>query len=314
MIGSAFVWHCNQQGVTDILVVDQLRDSEKWKNLVGLRYHDYMDKAVFLAHVAANSLPYTVTAVIHMGACSATTETDGDYLMANNYAYTKTLAEWCVSGGKRFIYASSAATYGNGEQGFQDDHDGLEKLRPINRYGYSKHLFDLHAKDKGWLDHIVGFKFFNVFGPNEYHKGGMRSVVCKSVPDLQRTGELTLFKSHRPDYEDGEQCRDFIYVKDCVAVMYAAMNNPEMTGVFNLGTGHAQSWNNLAMAMYRALGKNPRTTYSDMPENLRAQYQYYTEADMSKLSRYISYSFRSLEEAVQEYVQVYLLSGSYLGQ
>jgi ADP-L-glycero-D-manno-heptose 6-epimerase len=314
MIGSAFVWHCNQQGVTDILIVDQLRDSPKWKNLVGLRFHDYMDKHVFLTHVQSGTLPYTVSAVIHMGACSATTETDGDYLMTNNYGYTKVLAEWCVSGGRRFIYASSAATYGNGDHGFVDDESLLHTLRPINRYGYSKHLFDLHARDKGWLDQIVGLKFFNVFGPNEYHKAGMRSVICKSVPEIQATGKLNLFKSHRPDYADGEQCRDFVYVKDCVAVMYQLMNRPDIAGIFNLGTGTARPWNAVASAMYAALGKPNGTTYVDMPETLQAQYQYYTEADMTKLKSKLDFETADLDTAVRDYVQSYLLTERYLGQ
>ena len=314
MIGSAFVWHCNQQGVTDILIVDQVRDSDKWKNLVPLRYHDYMDKSVFLAHVKADDLPYSVSAVIHMGACSATTETDGDYLMANNYDYTKTLAAWCVAGNRRFIYASSAATYGDGAQGFVDDEAQLHTLRPINRYGYSKHLFDLHARDNGWLDRIVGLKFFNVFGPNEYHKGGMRSVVCKAVPDIASTGTITLFKSHRPDYADGEQCRDFIYVKDCVAVMYALMCRSDIGGIFNLGTGQALSWNTLAAAMYTALKKPNGVTYTDMPQSLQTQYQYYTQADMTKLNAKLALQIRPLNEAVQDYVQHYLLPERYLGQ
>ena len=314
MIGSAFVWHCNQQGVTDILIVDQLRNSDKWKNLVALRYHDYMEKSVFLAHVNADDLPYSVSAVIHMGACSATTETDGDYLMANNYTYTKTLAAWCVAGNRRFIYASSAATYGDGAAGFVDDESQLHTLRPINRYGYSKHLFDLHARDNGWLDRIVGLKFFNVFGPHEYHKGGMRSVVCKAVPDIASTGTLTLFKSHRPDYADGEQCRDFIYVKDCVAVMYELMCRPDIGGIFNLGTGRARSWNALAAAMYTALKKPNVVSYIDMPSPLQAQYQYYTQADMTKLNAKIAFETRPVEAAVQDYVHHYLLPERYLGQ
>jgi ADP-L-glycero-D-manno-heptose 6-epimerase len=314
MIGSAFVWHCNQQGVTDILIVDQLRNSDKWKNLVALRYHDYMDKSVFLAHVNADDLPYSVSAVIHMGACSATTETDGDYLMANNYTYTKTLAAWCVAGNRRFIYASSAATYGDGAAGFVDDESQLHTLRPINRYGYSKHLFDLHARDNGWLDRIVGLKFFNVFGPHEYHKGGMRSVVCKAVPDIASTGTLTLFKSHRPDYADGEQCRDFIYVKDCVAVMYTLMCRSDIGGIFNLGTGTARSWNTLAAAMYTALKKPNVVSYIDMPSPLQAQYQYYTQADMTKLNAKIAVEIRPMDEAVQDYVHHYLLPERYLGQ
>lgn len=312
MIGSAFVWQCNQNGRRDIVIVDQLRDSEKWRNLPGLVYHDYMDKQVFLQHILADTLPYTVSAMIHMGACSATTQTDGDYLMANNYDYTKILAAWCIHRGCRFIYASSAATYGEGEHSFDDNEETLAQLRPINRYGYSKQLFDCHARDKGWLSHIVGLKFFNVFGPNEYHKGTMRSVICKAIADIRENGTLRLFKSYRSDYGDGEQCRDFIYVKDCVAIMYALMQAPDVMGLYNVGTGIARTWNDVADAIYAALGQPTSITYVDMPEALRAQYQYYTCAPMQKLGKWLQLPGTTLEMAVRDYVTEYLLPGRYL--
>lgn len=221
-IGSAFVWKLNQEGVSDILIVDELGTDEKWKNLVGLRYSDFLHKDVFLRSVQDGTMAFHPYALVHMGACSATTERDADYLMENNYLYTKTLAEWSVANGVRYLYASSGATYGDGALGFSDDPLLMPRLRPINMYGYSKHLFDLYARRTGLIEKIVGLKFFNVFGPNEYHKGKMTSVVHNAFYQIQSSGAVRLFQSHRPDYKDGEQVRDFVYVKDCVEHYYAA--------------------------------------------------------------------------------------------
>ncbi|MEN6463827.1 MAG: ADP-glyceromanno-heptose 6-epimerase [Syntrophaceae bacterium] len=306
-IGSAFVWKLNREGVTDILIVDELGTTDKWKNLVNLRFNDYIHKDSFLEMIMAEQLPFDVSAIVHMGACSSTTERDADYLMKNNYLYTRALAVWAVRHGKRFIYASSAATYGDGAFGFSDDNAVSEKLKPINMYGYSKQIFDLGVLKNGLDQKTVGVKFFNVFGPNEYHKDDMRSVVHKSWGQIRETGKVRLFKSHRPEYTDGGQLRDFVYVKDCVDALWWFLQNPQVNGIYNLGTGKARSWKDLVTAVFSALGRKPEIEYIDMPESIRGQYQYFTEARMEKL-RGAGYaaSARSLEEAVNDYVVNYL--------
>jgi ADP-L-glycero-D-manno-heptose 6-epimerase len=301
-IGSAFVWKLNEAGVTDILVVDALGTSEKWRNLVPRRYADFLHKDAFIEKVRARALT-GVTAVVHMGACSATTERDADYLMENNYRYSRELAEWAVGSGIRFIYASSAATYGDGAEGFADDEGRIDTLRPLNMYGYSKQLFDQWALRSGLLDRMAGLKFFNVFGPNEYHKGDMSSVLYKAYGQIEGTGSLNLFKSYRPEYGDGEQKRDFVYVKDVVEVMWWLLNSPRVNGVFNLGTGEARSWNDLARAMFAAMDRRENIGYIEMPDALRGKYQYFTEAAMDKLrAAGCPVAFRSLEEAARDYV------------
>ena len=251
-----------------------------------------------------------VRAIVHMGACSATTETDGDYLMANNYAYTRAIAEHAVEKGIRFIYASSAATYGGIEAGFDDDDATSLTLKPINRYGYSKQIFDEIAIAKGWQKAMVGLKFFNVYGPNEYHKGDMSSVVYKAFHQIGENGYLKLFKSHREKFADGEQKRDFVYIKDCVAVILQLVKNRSVNGIFNLGSGSARSWNDLAAAVFHAMGKEQRIEYIDMPAHLIGSYQYFTEANMQKLKASgLKLQTTSLEEGVRDYVQNYLIPG-----
>ena len=312
-IGSAFVWKLNQQGIDDILIVDALEKSESWKNLVGLRFSDYLHKEDFLEMLLTTDIFENVDAIIHMGACSATTEEDGDYLMDNNYRYTKLLSQWCQQNGAYFMYASSAATYGNGEFGFKDSDDLLTKFRPENRYGFSKHFFDLYAQKNNLLDSIVGLKFFNVFGPNEAHKGDMKSVVAKAYKQIQEEGEVKLFKSHRDDYKDGEQMRDFVYIKDCVEVMWWLLSNRSVTGIFNVGTSQARTWKDLVGGIYKALDKKPNIKFIDMPEHIRGHYQYYTEASGEKLKKAgCPIEFRSLEDAVKDYVQEYLVPGTSL--
>ena len=308
-IGSAMVWQLNENGVSDILVVDELGTDEKWRNLVPRTYRDYWHKDRFLEAVHTNTLR-DVTAIIHMGACSATTERDADYLMENNFHYTRDLAEWAATHGVRFLYASSAATYGDGEQGFGDEAARIPDLRPLNMYGYSKQLFDRYALRTGLIDHTVGIKFFNVFGPNEYHKQGMRSVPLTAAAQIRATGALNLFKSYRSDYADGEQKRDFIYVKDCVAALWYLLNHPEVNGVFNLGTGTARTWNDLGRAVFAALGIPPDLRYIEMPDGLRQQYQYFTEAPMDKLrATGCPLPTFTLEAAIDDYVGRYLTSG-----
>ena len=306
-IGSAVVWKLNIQGFDDIVIVDSLGTSAKWKNLVNSRFVDYLDKDDFLELVLDDEVPFEVEAIVHMGACSSTTERDADYLMENNYHYTARLAEWAVEKNIHFIYASSAATYGDGSVGFSDDDSVSTKLLPINMYGYSKQLFDLWVLRKRLEEKTVGIKFFNVFGPNEYHKGDMRSVIHKSFRQIRETGKVRLFKSHRPDFRDGEQKRDFIYVKDCAEVIWWFLENRDVAGIFNLGTGRARTWNDLTRAVFTAMGVEPRIEYIEMPESIRQQYQYFTEAKMDKLlSAGCSVPTSSLENAVSDYVVNYL--------
>jgi ADP-L-glycero-D-manno-heptose 6-epimerase len=261
-----------------------------------------------LRRVQANTLPAQITAIVHMGACSSTTERDAAYLMANNTQYTRALAEWALAHRVRFIYASSGATYGNGAQGYSDADDVSLRLKPLNMYGYSKQLFDLWAIRTGAAQRIAGLKFFNVYGPNEYHKGDMRSVVHKAFGQVLDTGAVSLFKSHRPEYRDGEQVRDFVYVKDAVAVMAWLLANPKVNGIFNVGTGTARTWNALVQSVYAAMGRPPRIDYIEMPEALRDRYQYRTEADIRRLQQ-AGYpeAFHTLEDGVRDYVQNYLM-------
>ncbi len=305
-IGSAMVWKLNEHGVDDILIVDELGTDDKWKNLVPRRYRDYLHKDVFIEQVRANKLD-GVTGIIHLGACSATTERDADYLMENNFRYTRDLAEWAAGRGIRFIYASSASTYGDGENGFGDEDAKVAALRPLHMYGYSKQLFDLHALRTGLSTQTVGIKFFNVFGPNEYHKGKMRSVPLIAFKQIVETGALNLFKSYRSDYADGAQMRDFIYVKDCVNALWWLLNNKSVNGIFNLGTGTARTWNDLGHAVFAAMDRAPNIRYIEMPDALRDQYQYFTEAPMDKLrATGCPQPQFTLETAVADYVRNYL--------
>ncbi|MBG0778269.1 MAG: ADP-glyceromanno-heptose 6-epimerase [Desulfovibrionaceae bacterium] len=306
-IGSAMVWKLNSMGIDDIIVVDNLGKSEKWKNLVGLRYEEYIHKEAFLDLAIDEELPWEVDAVIHMGACSSTTERDADYLMENNYRYSTALCQLALAKGARFINASSAATYGEGEHGFDDSVATMEKLRPLNMYGYTKQLFDLWAQRTGVLERIASLKFFNVFGPNEYHKGDMMSVICKAYPQVRDTGLMRLFRSYREDYPDGGQRRDFVYVKDCVEVMWWLLEHPAANGIFNVGTGRARTWNALAASLFDAAGVEERIEYIDMPEQLQGKYQYFTEAKIDRL-RAVGYErpFTPLEDAVRDYVQNHL--------
>jgi len=306
-IGSVFVWKLNEEGVDDILIVDELGESEKWKNLVKRRFSDYLHKESFLEMVLADKVPFQVKTISHLGANSSTTERDAEHLMRNNYLYSRALAVWAVRNDVRFVYASSAATYGDGAQGFSDEDAVTRTLRPINMYGYSKHLFDLGILKNELGEKVAGVKFFNVFGPNEYHKGDMRSVVHKAFGEIRETEKVRLFKSYKPDYPDGGQMRDFIYVKDCVDVLWWLCRNPGVGGIFNLGTGVARTWNDLARAVFSALDMEPQIEYVEMPEGLRDQYQYFTEARMEKL-RAAGYKaeFRSLEEGVRDYVVTHL--------
>ena len=320
LIGSAVVQQLNRLGREDILIVDHLGHTDKWRNLTPLRFMDYLEKDAFEKLLDDGSLAgrlpggRKLDAVIHLGACSATTEPDATYLIRNNFEYSRKLALTALASGARFIYASSAATYGDGEHGFVDDDSQLALLRPMNMYGYSKQLFDLWAMRQGILGKIVGIKYFNVYGPNEQHKGEMRSLVLKAYEQIGATGKLKLFKSHRPEYGHGEQLRDFIYVKDAAAMTLHFLNNRSAGGVFNVGGGTTVSWNRLAGAVFSAMEKPVTIEYIDMPESIRTTYQYLTCAETAKIhAAGYTEPVLPVEEAVSDYIRNYLVPGKRLG-
>ena len=311
-IGSALVWRLNQLGKNNIIIVDELGKDEKWKNLVGLDYEDFINKDLFIEKLES-SLNFKVDAIIHMGANSSTTEKDADHLLNNNFEYTKKLAAYSIDNNIRFIYASSAATYGDGNLGFDDEDNMSLKLRPLNMYGYSKNLFDIWALKKNILGKIVGIKYFNVFGPNEYHKGDMRSVVHKAFEQISDTGKVKLFKSRNKSYKDGEQKRDFIYIKDAVDMTLFFMDHKNKNGLYNVGSGKARTWNDLVTALFNALGKPVNIEYIDLPKHLAYKYQYFTEATLDKIKKAgYTQTISSLEEGVTDYAKNYLISNKYL--
>src|ERR1017187_10150688 len=306
-IGSALVWALNRRGCERIVVCDRLGTDEKWRNLTPLRFADYVEADDLLPRLQSGALG-KFDLVLHMGACSSTTETDASYLIRNNYEFTRDLATWALGQKTRFVYASSASTYGDGSAGMNYDDGKLDKLRPLNMYGYSKHLFDLHAKRAGFLNRMVGLKYFNVFGPNEGHKGDMRSLVHKSTAQVQAEGVIRLFKSYRSDFRDGEQKRDFLYVKDAVAMTLHLAAGKKANGLFNIGGGKARTWLGLARAIFAALKHKPKIEFIEMPEAIRDKYQYFTEANLARL-RAAGYTApgTSLEDAVSDYVRNYLV-------
>lgn len=315
-IGSALVHALNLRGLSQIVTTDLLGTDEKWRNLAPLAFEDFIPANDFLADISRDPERHgRFAAVFHLGACSSTTVTDADFVLRNNFSYTKTLCRWALSTGARFVYASSAATYGDGSAGMDDKAADLSRLRPLNLYGYSKHLFDLHAWREGFLPDIVGIKYFNVFGPNEYHKGDMRSLVCKAHEEILRTGRIRLFKSHRPDYADGCQMRDFIYVKDAVEMTLHLAETQTAGGLYNIGSGTARTWLDLARALFSAIGREPSIEFFDMPESIRHQYQYHTCADISKLhSTGYQKPVTTLEEAIRDYAVHYLAASKRLGE
>lgn len=312
-IGSAMLWELNKQGVTDIIVADNLGESGKWRNLLARQYADYIHRDKLRHWMERGRLPWKLEAVIHLGACSSTTETDADFLMANNFHFSRDLCGLALEQGARFINASSAATYGDGANGFSDTVP-LSRLRPLNMYGYSKHLFDLWLERENLLERVASLKFFNVYGPNEYHKGEMRSVAFKLFHEIGNTGSATLFASNRPGLADGEQSRDFVYVKDCVQLIWWLLQESQVNGVLNVGSGQANTFNTLAKAVFAAMNKPAQISYRPMPGHLSASYQNYTCADMAWLekARY-PHKFRSLQEGVGDYIGNYLAnSAAYL--
>lgn len=311
-IGSNLVAGLAARGLTDIAVIDRFRNGDKWRNLAKHEVAALVQPEETLAFLDRHAAE--IDTVFHMGAISATTETDVDKIVANNVALTLDLWRWCAWRGARLIYASSAATYGDGAQGFDDDGSSaaLAGLRPLNPYGWSKHLVDrrvarLIASDDIAPPQWAGLKFFNVYGPNEAHKGDMMSVVAKLYPKLKAGEPARLFKSHRDGYPDGGQLRDFIYVGDVVDVMLWLYDNPQVSGLYNVGTGQARSFADLARAVFAAMGREPDIQYFDMPEHLRDKYQYFTQAKTDRL-RAAGYDkpFTALEEGVRRYVQDFL--------
>jgi ADP-L-glycero-D-manno-heptose 6-epimerase len=304
-IGNNLVAALNARGCDDIIVVDNLTDA-KQRNLDRVTFARYLDKSDFRKKLLAGDIP-DVDTVFHLGACSSTMETDEAYLADNNFLYTRQLCEWALAKGARFVYASSAATYGDGSEGYSDAHALIPSLKPLNLYGQSKQMFDLWALQNGLLDSIVGLKYFNVYGPWEDHKGPMRSLVQKAYAQIKETGGIKLFKSHRPDYEDGRQERDFVYVRDAVDVTLFFHDHPNVSGIFNCGTGQARTWVDLAEALFTAMDLPPAISFIPMPVEIRDNYQYHTQSDVAKL-RAADYETRwtSIEDGVADYVRGYL--------
>lgn len=307
-IGSAYIAQLNSDGVTDILAVDNSSLAHHDALLGKKRIAEFIDRQEFIALLRADKLPSTITAIVHLGACSSTTERNLEFLRETNIDYSKSVIEYCVTKDIRCIYASSAATYGAGTYGYSDDESIIERFRPLNPYGESKQIVDLWARQNGYLGRVIGLKFFNVYGPNEYFKSDMASIAWKAFNTITQTGSFSLFRSHRPEYKDGEQMRDFVYVKDCCKIMSWLLNNRTINGIYNVGSGRARSWNDLLKAIFAAMGREPVIRYIDMPESLRNQYQYYTEAPIDKL-RAAGYTaeIASLETGVHDYITGHLM-------
>jgi ADP-L-glycero-D-manno-heptose 6-epimerase len=307
LIGSVFIWELNRKGITDILCVDNLGSDSRWRNLLKRKFTNIVSVEGFLEYLKSSEAKSKIKTIVHMGANSSTLEVNVDSLMRNNYEYTKTLFEWCTENKKEFIYASSAATYGNGEKGYDDTTDPNE-LKPLAPYGYSKVIFDRWAlQQKNVPPKWIGIKFFNVFGPNEYHKGPMTSVAFKAFHEINNTGKLKLFKSHNPQYADGKQMRDFVYVKDCTKWMLELMTLKVPSGIYNMGSGQARTWLDLAESAFKTLALPIKIDWVPVPENMVKHYQYFTEAKMNRLKELgISEPEWPLERAVADYYTTYL--------
>ncbi len=305
LIGSALVWALNKRGRTDLLVVDDVDHLEKKRNLQPLKYEKQVGIKEFREELLGGRVK--AEAILHMGAISSTFEKNWERLQDLNVSYTQAVIQWAVKNTIRCVYASSAATYGDGVNGYSDDHALFDKLQPLNLYGKSKLAVDMWARDNGYLEDAVGLRYFNVFGPNEYHKGEMRSVVTKKFDELQQHGFIELFKSNDPQYEDGQQPRDFVYVKDAVEATLFFLDKPKLGGVYNIGTGKAETWNTVARAMFTAVGKPADIRYISLPAALAPQYQNFTQADITKLTA-AGYSrpFMPVAAAVTDYIQHYL--------
>jgi ADP-L-glycero-D-manno-heptose 6-epimerase len=316
LIGSATIWSINNQNLENLWLVDWVEENSlKQRNLANLKYQRFLDAKLFRELIREKSAELSeVKTIIHLGACSSTTETNEDYLDDNNFLYTKEVCEWALENNARFVYASSAATYGDGTMGMDDKEERIEKFKPLNLYGWSKHKFDLLAKKQGWFDKITGLKYFNVYGPNEEHKESMRSVVSKAYEQIAQTSKMSLFKSHRKEYRDGEQKRDFLYVKDAVQMTLWLVQNDQANGLFNLGNGQARTWLDLGKSIFSALKLQEKIEFVEMPLILQEKYKYFTEAKIEKLREHgYGYNLFSLEDAVQDYVNNYLVPDLRLG-
>lgn len=302
-IGSAIACALNRRGQHDLILVDKFGEADKWTNLLGLKFHQFVDRAYLFEELDSAPWAKQVEAVIHMGACADTTMRDADFLNEWNVEYSRLLCEWCLEHDARYVYASSAATYGDGALGFSDDDKLTPQLKPLNAYGFSKWLFDCMVLDRGWQDKVAGLRFFNVFGPNEYHKHRMASVIFHAYPQVRDTGKVRLFESHRPDFGHGAQRRDFIYIEEVLEGVLFALDNKKVNGIFNLGTGTPHTFNQLAENVCLALNKKVNIEYFPMPEDLRDRYQYHTAADMSKLQ---AAGFKPFPDKFAEYVQTYV--------
>lgn len=310
-IGSNLIYELNKRGIDQIYIVDTLRDGNKWLNLRGLKYREILSPESFWNEEIRNRFKRADT-IFHMGACSSTTEKNVDFLYKNNFQFSCVLLDFAAYNNINFYYASSAATYGAGEHGYSDQHDVIPQLRPLNPYGYSKQLFDQHVMEQKHLPPAwAGFKFFNVFGPNEYHKGSMRSVVHQAFEQINTTGKVKLFESYKGGVAHGDQKRDFVSVFDAVKIMlsFQEAKSSKLSGIYNVGTGVARSFNDLVKTTFSAMGKTPNIEYIPMPESLRLQYQYFTEAKMDKVkSQFPSLEISSLEASVEKYITAYLQS------
>lgn len=316
LIGSATIWGINNQNLENLWLVDWVEENSlKQRNLANLKYQRFLDAKLFRELIREKSAELSeVKTIIHLGACSSTTETNEDYLDDNNFLYTKEVCEWALENNARFVYASSAATYGDGTMGMDDKEERIEKFQPLNLYGWSKHKFDLLAKKQGWFDKITGLKYFNVYGPNEEHKESMRSVVSKAYEQIAQTSKMSLFKSHRKEYRDGEQKRDFLYVKDAVQMTLWLVQNDQANGLFNLGNGQARTWLDLGKSIFSSLKLQEKIEFVEMPLILQEKYQYFTEAKIEKLREHgYGYNLFALEDAVQDYVNNYLVPDLRLG-
>lgn len=307
-IGSVLMRELNNEGIEDILIVDDLGKGEKWRNLVKGKYSDFIHKDLFLDRIKKNNAPKDIEGIVHLGACSSTTENDANYLMENNFHYSQAVCSYAVENGIRFINASSAATYGAGELGFFDNTENLPKLRPLNMYGYSKQLMDLWLIKNGFEKEVASLKFFNVYGPNEYHKGSMQSVALKLFHQIETTGEALLFESNVPDLGHGEQKRDFVYVKDCARLIFWLLyDGKRVGGILNVGTGRGETFNSLAEAVFRVMKREPSIRYIPMPEKIAGKYQNFTQADMNWLDqKECPVSFRGIEAGIEDYIGNYL--------
>lgn len=316
-IGSAICWKLNKLGVNEIIIVDEDTKGTKQSNLADLKYADFIDKDTFLKQVHKGSINYKVDSLYHMGACSSTTEKNMEYLIENNVEYSKSLGKWCLSSGAKYIYASSAATYGDGSNGFDDDYTIVPRLKPLNKYGLSKQMFDMWVLENKLESKFTGLKYFNVFGPNENHKGSMRSMVNKAYDQIKETGKLKLFRSLKPEYKDGEQQRDFVYIKDAVemTVFFDPVlgSGKDNAGIYNIGSGTASTWLDAASAVFKALGKDMQIEWIDMPDNIKDQYQYFSKANINKLrSAGFNNDIMKLDDSISDYVKNYLVPGIYL--